>query len=423
MTRPFLARGLAPLSVLVALTLSLPVPWTVATADQEPPGEFIDADPAWVETNQAELERQFTLLVAAYGLDETQQAALRQEMQARLFQQKAFEDKELRELNEMSQKLQAAGEDDSSPEAQAIVAKIAEMSRSMPLNEEGIVTWVEKIVPPARVAESRQRWEELRVFQDQRSMPNEAAIGESIALKETVRETRTTNEAAVLPGSGEPVPSGEKGERVWPVETKKRADQARVVPPNFDTDSQRIESQAKKVRSKPPYWKVRPEDDTATPVDGTTGTDDQTIVAQPITPAPPASVGQAGPAVVTPQPTQKPIAAAPQPLQPAPPLDDWDKFVLAQADRFQFDKGQMTNAQSILRDLKRRANQYRLSRAEDFAKAQLNISAKSREEELRRLNRPIDALFEELKQRIESLPTVQQRQQAEKTAKPASPRK
>jgi predicted AlkP superfamily phosphohydrolase/phosphomutase len=78
----------------------------------------------------------------------------------------------------------------------------------------------------------------------------------------------------------------------------------------------------------------------------------------------------------------------------------------------------MTNAQSILRDLKRRANQYRLSRADEYARTQLMTNAKDRDERLKVLNRALDALFDELKQRLEALPTVEQRQKAT-TAEPA----
>ncbi len=105
-----------------------------------------------------------------------------------------------------------------------------------------------------------------------------------------------------------------------------------------------------------------------------------------------------------------PVVAAP--LAPAPPLDDWDKYVQTVAQKYKFDEAQMTNAQSILRELKKRANQYRLSRADDFARTQLNTNAKNREEHLKSLNRPLDALFDELKARLEALPTLEQKQKA-----------
>jgi hypothetical protein len=100
------------------------------------------------------------------------------------------------------------------------------------------------------------------------------------------------------------------------------------------------------------------------------------------------------------------------PPQPAPPLDDWEKYVLTTADKYGFDDAQLTNARGILSDLRRRAYQYQASRAEAFARVELMTDAKAREAEKKALNRPLDALFAELKVRLDSLPTQAQRQKA-----------
>ncbi|HUN81423.1 MAG TPA: hypothetical protein VMV81_07930, partial [Phycisphaerae bacterium] len=118
-------------------------------------------------------------------------------------------------------------------------------------------------------------------------------------------------------------------------------------------------------------------------------------------------------------PGLQPIAPQAQPaapmVAPAPPLDDWDKYVISVTEKYHFEEAQITKAQSILRELKRRANQYRLSRADELARAELITDVRARESQMKSLNRPLDAMFDELKQRLESLPTMEQRQKAAAT--------
>ena len=96
-------------------------------------------------------------------------------------------------------------------------------------------------------------------------------------------------------------------------------------------------------------------------------------------------------------------------LPPAPPLDKWDKFVDDRAATYGFSESQVTKSQAILRDLRRRAEHYRLSRSDDFATAARIEDRKKRTEAESQLNEPLDAMFSELKQRIDNLATIAQR--------------
>lgn len=106
-------------------------------------------------------------------------------------------------------------------------------------------------------------------------------------------------------------------------------------------------------------------------------------------------------------------AAKPAPKPPvAPPIDEWDKQVDSVASKFKFAATQRTRAQAILKDLRQRATQYRKSRGADFERIKRMTDAKARAEEERALSEPLDELFAELKERLDQLPTQEQRDAA-----------
>lgn len=96
-------------------------------------------------------------------------------------------------------------------------------------------------------------------------------------------------------------------------------------------------------------------------------------------------------------------------LRPAPALDDWDKYVIRYSEHYQFTAEQSGRAQSVLRDLKQRAVQYRMSRSLDFDNLVKIADEMARLEAQKKLNLPIDTLFHELQQRLESLLTLEQK--------------
>ncbi|MEK6644111.1 MAG: hypothetical protein AABZ08_09395 [Planctomycetota bacterium] len=371
-----------------------------------------DIDPVWLESNRYEATRQVELLSAAYSLAPQQLAALQQEMEIRLLKQKAFEDKEMAELKRLADLAVDDGDSEDGPQVQAALAKMKFIAENQPFAEEDVAGWVEKSLGVADVVEGRQRWEELRFRHAAKSEEVDVNAAEVSGFKSDLASARTDYEATPVPVTGEPLPSGDKGMRLAPAQEKKRIEQGTVVPPhlaNANPDlapkTAKQQAAAKLEASKAETEAQIAKSATAAKVTPTAGKPDAKSAAVPETPR---------------SAEAKPDAATPP---PAPPLDDWDKHVLGQATKYQFDDAQMTNAQSILRDLKRRANQYRMSRSDAIARAQLMVDAKTRDAEMKILNRPIDALFEELKQRVESLPTADQRQKAGAATKSKDARK
>ncbi len=114
-----------------------------------------------------------------------------------------------------------------------------------------------------------------------------------------------------------------------------------------------------------------------------------------------------------------------QPLQSAPPLDEWEKYVVTVSQHYGFDDEQNGRAQSILADLQSRARQYRLSRGPEFKQAEKINDRKAKTDRLNVLNFRIDQYFNELKMRLENLPTIEQKLRAGPTpaASPKSSRR
>jgi hypothetical protein len=126
----------------------------------------------------------------------------------------------------------------------------------------------------------------------------------------------------------------------------------------------------------------------------------------------PSSVRQTTPAprpVVTTVPRQQQPTQPPRVIEPAPPLDKWEKYVAKTSAMYGFTDAQDAKARSILSDLKHRARQYQLTRGPAFQEAERLQDAGARAARLKHLNRPIDLLFDELKQRLDNLPTIPQK--------------
>ncbi len=110
-----------------------------------------------------------------------------------------------------------------------------------------------------------------------------------------------------------------------------------------------------------------------------------------------------------------------------PQEDMWDTYVQTFIKRYQLDEAQSESARSILRECKTRASAYRLSKDRDFAEAKKRLKdvrdskqsptiTKTKEkvwtQVLQKLRKPVDDLFEELKDRLAKIPTSAQRKRA-----------
>lgn len=376
----------------------------VADAPADVPNVLKD-DPTFVEGWQGEIDKQLELLIAAYGLDADAEKSLRTELELRLVLERDYETKMMAELDQLGRKVQESGaaDDENSPELLELGRRFSELTNGMPLNENQVADWVATRVSPDVAKEGRQRWEELV----QRRKDREAAkfeednrvSGRKAELAAEIRAMR----APSSDGSGDPLPRGDNGDFARE-ETIRRMGRPYINP--ADIAAARERSKARENGRSPP---AKVPGGHPTPQ---IHSKDQPGAASKIGTG--ASAGNSH-LPSPPEPRRlnavKDAAGKPStPPQPAPPLDEWEKYVVSVSQKYGFDDGQNTRAQSILSDLRKRAYQYQLSRSEEYARTQLMTDMKARTESLNRLNTPLDALFAELKQRLESLPTMAQKQ-------------
>lgn len=113
-----------------------------------------------------------------------------------------------------------------------------------------------------------------------------------------------------------------------------------------------------------------------------------------------------------------PKAATTQPEAPtAPkPKDDWTIYVEGFIKRYQLDEGQQNQARRILRSLQEQRHNYLTRKVDEINALERRLKAAETDEqrekvqaELKRLNEPLGRWFEQLKERLEPIPTRKQR--------------
>lgn len=98
--------------------------------------------------------------------------------------------------------------------------------------------------------------------------------------------------------------------------------------------------------------------------------------------------------------------------QPAAPVHPWDAYFAEFAAKYQLDPGQRTSGESILKDMKAREAATRAAQSEARSKAAGLTDSSARQKAVAELDAPIDAMFKELKTRLDALLTAEQRQKA-----------
>lgn len=359
-----------------------------------------DLDPGWVDSWQFEIDKQVDMFAAAYAMNDDQAATFRAELESRLLIQKSYEDKMNAELQEIQKEIESTGvqpEDEESPLIKKLNQRFVDLTAGMPLSESQTAAWIESRMPPEVAREGHSRFIEL---QDKRLRDQVVGSFDSdlvASKKADLSKDSIGMTAAVDVEHNRPVPTGDLGDRVEAMDRLNRV--ARNIEPTRGRRESTVQHDAVPAIVPPP---VSPQPQ-------------QPVLAENANPMTP-KAGPPRPVVATPHTpaaaTPKPAAKPEPPPQPAPPLDEWEKYVLTTAGKYGFDDTQLTNARSILSDLRRRAYQYQSSRADDFARVELMTDAKARDAEKKALSKPLDALFAELKARLENLPTQAQRQKA-----------
>ena len=361
-------------------------------------------DPGWLESWQSEIDRQVEWFSSAYELTQDEIATLRNELTSRLLQQHDYDNNMSTELAAMGRQIEESGvslEDESSPQVQAYAQKFFSMTKSMPLSDDEIAGWLGSRVSQARAAEGQVRLQELHAKAQVEMVVSRTDQELGTAKKGLIGKEIVAMNAKMEPSYNRPVPTSDLGERVEAMDRLARV--ARNIEPTRGrpTNTEALPNNGVPQYVAPPVTHQIPQQPVV-PADTKPATPALPGPPRPVVSNPGADVSRAAPQNAKPEP----------PPQPAPPLDDWEKYVLSTADKYGFNDAQLTNARSILSDLRRRAYQYQASRAESFARAELMTDAKAREAEKKALNRPLDALFAELKVRLDSLPTQSQRQKA-----------
>lgn len=110
-----------------------------------------------------------------------------------------------------------------------------------------------------------------------------------------------------------------------------------------------------------------------------------------------------------------------------PQEDEWELYVQVFIKKYELTEAQSEAAHSILRECKTRAAAYRLSKERDFAEAKKRLEdvrnskqpaeiTKTKEKVwttvLQKLRKPVDDLFQELKDRLARIPTATQKKRA-----------
>lgn len=363
-----------------------------------------DLDPAWVDSWKYEIDKQVDMFSSAYGMNEDEAATFRTELENRILVQKEYEDRMNAELQAIQKEITDAGiqpEDEDAPLNQKLTRRFMELTAGMPLVEGQTAAWLAARMPPDAVKEGQARFEELMEKKTREQIVGRFDLELAAGRKAGFSKEVLAMKAPIDPAYNRPVPTSDLGERVEAMDRLARV--ARNIEPTRGrpTNTEALPNNGVPQYVAPPVTRQIPQQPVV-PADTKPATPALPGPPRPVVSNPGADVSRAAPHNAKPEP----------PPQPAPPLDDWEKYVLSTADKYGFNDAQLTNARSILSDLRRRAYQYQASRAEAFARAELMTEAKAREAEKKALNRPLDALFAELKVRLDSLPTQAQRQKA-----------
>lgn len=100
----------------------------------------------------------------------------------------------------------------------------------------------------------------------------------------------------------------------------------------------------------------------------------------------------------------------------------WLRFVEGFARHHQFDATQKATADSLLRDAVQQRDLYEKAHAADYEAAAKIEDVRARQKKLAELNKPIGAMFETLREKLNQLPTADQREKAKGSMRRAATR-
>ncbi len=161
---------------------------------------------------------------------------------------------------------------------------------------------------------------------------------------------------------------------------------------------------------------ARPPDNTDASSTATARTDWPPVRTQPPTSSPPPAITKEISSMARPRP---PVAAAPDaepppPPPPAPPVAEWGGRFESICTKYGFALEQRSRAEAVWKSCSSRAEAHLQQNRQAFDAANKMGDPAAKEQKLKELSQPLDKLFAEMNQRIESIASIEQKQAAEK---------
>lgn len=320
------------------------------------------------------VNRQMDRLSQAYELDDTQKQQVRQRMEAlrdedmagfdQRVQQMAGIRDQFRQLRQRSD----AGEQIPREQWEQLGTQMRDIMRTSPLlNRERIMGEVEQVLPPEQAARGRERLQQQQAERERRWQD---------MRQQRERRQQEQNQNLPQDPAAQPQDPG-----VAPQEQ----------PPQNDADNQDSERQRRREERQRRRAEGRGPDGFGRPDEGDSrdrGRDFRRRDQEP----------------------------------PPDPLGPWERYVRDFIVRYKLDASQQAVAQSVLRDLLAQRKFFEENHRTDIAIAQQVEDPVIRRQRLESINAPVVRMFDELKSKLERIPTAAQRQAVEgnrPTSRPA----
>jgi len=431
-------------SVAIGLFILMASSFSRVHAQGASPGAAAYGTPpaGWLADYSNEIEQQLSRFSAAYSLDENATEALRAKLVGRLQQQWEFEADVIARVTKAAEDAAASG---GEPDPTTTTDLLQSVVDNGPLSDKVVAQEIETQLDPQFASEGRGRLDELLKRRDLMLESFDTDIEQQAQHNGDLASARIGGDATAT-AQGNPLPNGAKLAEVAPAAVGKAGGEtppSTPVRPNAamqpgisdvgivpamgatpahsatGADMDEVRAAADELLNDPTksiadVKGAATNGRTAKAAARKIGAANAEKPAAPVAAAPVAAArNDANRAEKNPGPSRPmPAAVEPVRLQAAPALDDWDKYVDTTCKKFEFTDAQVIKAQSILKDLRNRARAYRNSRDDDFAAAERLTDAKAKADRKKELNTPIDAFFEELKQRLDNLATLEQRAKA-----------
>lgn len=327
------------------------------------------------------IDRQMERLTRSYDLTDAQREQVRQRLQALRDEDRSTSEQRMQQMNTIREQFRQlrsrseSGEQVDPQQYRQLGDQMRELFRSSPLmNRERIMGEMDNILPPDQAARGRQRIQEEQAREDQRRTefrqrfeqwrqqggdPREFFRQE----RERWRQNNETQDPSAAPGQPDGAPDGDRQSRRE--EWRRRWEERRRSGESGDDDGGRRDG--------------RRDDD---------------------------GEGRRG------RYRDRRDGAGQPPLR-EDPLGPWERYVRDYISRYKLDASQQATARSVLRDMSNQRQLWEDSHRNDRAIIEQIEDPQRRQQQLDSLNAPLVRMFDELKAKLEPIPTLAQREAAD----------